>query len=46
MHSAVLVGAVVVYLQFTQQISNQVSKGFEQLASDKLTEQLGGALST
>jgi hypothetical protein len=38
------------YLQFTQQqrashdllISNQVSKGFEQLANDKITERLGG----
>jgi uncharacterized protein YjbI with pentapeptide repeats len=48
--AAVLVGAVVAYLQFTQQqqashdllISNQVSKGFEQLASDKITERLGG----
>jgi hypothetical protein len=48
--AAVLIGAVVAYLQFTQQqqashdllISNQVSKGFEQLASDKITERLGG----
>jgi hypothetical protein len=48
--AAVLVGAVIAYLQFTQQqqashellISNQVSKGFEQLASDKIAERLGG----
>jgi uncharacterized protein YjbI with pentapeptide repeats len=48
--AAVLIGAVAAYLQFTQQqqashdllISNQVSKGFEQLASDKITERLGG----
>jgi uncharacterized protein YjbI with pentapeptide repeats len=48
--AAVLIGAVIAYLQFTQQqqashdllISNQVSKGFEQLASDKITERLGG----
>jgi hypothetical protein len=48
--AAVLIGAVVAYLQFTQQqqashdllISNQVSKGFEQLASDKIPERLGG----
>jgi hypothetical protein len=60
--AAVLIGAVVAYLQFTQQqrasdqqslrqqqaahdllISNQVSKGFEQLANDKsLTMRLGG----
>jgi len=48
--AAVLVGAVAAYLQFTQQqqashdllISNQVSKGFEQLANDKITERLGG----
>ena len=47
---AVLVGAVMAYLQFTQQqraahdllISNQVAKGFEQLASDKATMRLGG----
>jgi hypothetical protein len=46
----VLVGAVVAYLQFTQQqsaahdllISNQVGKGFEQLASDKVATRLGG----
>jgi uncharacterized protein YjbI with pentapeptide repeats len=46
----VLIGAAAAYLQFTQQqrashdllISNQVSKGFEQLASDKITERLGG----
>ena len=43
--AAVLIGAGVAYLQFTQQqqaahdllISNQVAKGFEQLASDKVT---------
>ena len=48
--TAVLIGAVVAYLQFTQQqqtsrdllISNQVSKGFEQLGSDKLVVRLGG----
>jgi uncharacterized protein YjbI with pentapeptide repeats len=66
--AAVLIGAVVAYLQFAQQqqtasqqileqhqasekslrasqdllISNQVSKGFEQLASDKLAMRLGG----
>jgi uncharacterized protein YjbI with pentapeptide repeats len=48
--AAVLIGAGAAYLQFTQQqqashdllISNQVSKGFEQLASDKLTMRLGG----
>jgi uncharacterized protein YjbI with pentapeptide repeats len=48
--AAVLIGAAVAYLQFTQQqqashdllISNQVSKGFEQLASYKITERLGG----
>jgi hypothetical protein len=55
--AAVLIGAVVAYLQFTNQqqathaqikasydllISNQVSKGFEQLASDKIVERLGG----
>jgi hypothetical protein len=48
--AAVLIGAVIAYLQFTQQqqashdllISNQVSKGFEQLASDKIAERLGG----
>jgi uncharacterized protein YjbI with pentapeptide repeats len=55
--AAVLIGAVVAYLQFTQQqqgardqlqashdllISNQVSKGFEQLAGDKTAMRLGG----
>ena len=55
--AAVLIGAVVAYLQFTQQqqtshnqlqaahdllISNQIAKGFEQLASDKITMRLGG----
>ena len=48
--AAVLIGAAVAYLQFTQQqqtsrdllISNQVSKGFEQLGSDKLVVRLGG----
>jgi uncharacterized protein YjbI with pentapeptide repeats len=48
--AAVLIGAGVAYLQFTQQqrashdllISNQVSKGFEQLASNNLTMRLGG----
>jgi hypothetical protein len=47
---AVLIGAGAAYLQFTQQqqashnllISNQASKGFEQLASDKITMRLGG----
>jgi Pentapeptide repeats (8 copies) len=47
---AVLFGAVVAYLQFTQQkdaahdllISNQISKGFEQLASDNVRMRLGG----
>jgi hypothetical protein len=47
---AVLVGAAFAYLQFTQQqraahdllISNQVAKGFEQLASEKLEMRLGG----
>ncbi len=48
---AVLIGAVVAYLQFTQQqraahdllISNQVAKGFEQLGNDKqLVVRLGG----
>jgi hypothetical protein len=47
---AVLIGAAVAYLQFTQQqqashdllISNQVSKGFEQLAGDKSAMRLGG----
>jgi uncharacterized protein YjbI with pentapeptide repeats len=48
--AAVLLGAGAAYLQFTQQkqashdllISNQASKGFEQLASDKITMRLGG----
>ena len=48
--AAVLIGAGAAYLQFSQQqqashdllISNQVAKGFEQLASDKLTMRLGG----
>jgi hypothetical protein len=59
--AAVLVGAGLAYLQFTQQqkasyeqfsqqqqashdllISNQVSKGFEQLGSDKVLVKLGG----
>jgi uncharacterized protein YjbI with pentapeptide repeats len=48
--AAVLIGAVVAYLQFTQQqrtahdllISNQVAKGFEQLGSDKTVVRLGG----
>ncbi len=48
--AAVLIGAGAAYLQFTQQqqashdllISNQASKGFEQLASDKITMRLGG----
>jgi uncharacterized protein YjbI with pentapeptide repeats len=52
--AAILIGAVAAYLQFTQQqraseqqslrqvVSNQVSKGFEQLASDKLSMRLGG----
>jgi uncharacterized protein YjbI with pentapeptide repeats len=59
--AAVLVGAGLAYLQFTQQqqasqqqflqqqqasrdllISNQVSKGFEQLGSDKVVVRLGG----
>ena len=48
--AAVLIGAVAAYVQFTQQqqaahdllISNQVSKGFEQLAGDKLAMRLGG----
>jgi uncharacterized protein YjbI with pentapeptide repeats len=47
---AVLLGAVAAYLQFTQQqntahdllISNQVAKGFEQLAGEKITMRLGG----
>lgn len=45
-----LIGAVIAYLQFTQQqqasrdllISNQVSKGFEQLAGEKMEMRLGG----
>jgi Pentapeptide repeats (8 copies) len=48
--AAVLIGAGAAYLQFTQQqqaahdllISNQVSKGFEQLAGDKVPMRLGG----
>jgi hypothetical protein len=48
--AAVLIGAVVAYLQFTQQqkasddllISNQVSKGFEQLAGKEIAMRLGG----
>src|SRR6266446_4547495 len=48
--AAVLMGAGFAYLQFTQQqrsaqdllISNQVSKGFEQLGSEKPVVQLGG----
>ena len=48
--AAVLIGAGAAYLQFTQQqqaardllISNQVSKGFEQLAGDKVSMRLGG----
>jgi hypothetical protein len=47
---AVLIGAGVAYLQFLQQqqaardllISNQVSKGFEQLASHEIIMRLGG----
>jgi hypothetical protein len=47
---AVLIGAAVAYLQFTQQqqashdllISNQVSKGFEQLGSKEVATRLGG----
>jgi uncharacterized protein YjbI with pentapeptide repeats len=47
---AVLLGAGLAYLQFLQQqrashdllISNQVSKGFEQLGSEKLVVRLGG----
>jgi Pentapeptide repeats (8 copies) len=47
---AVLLGAGVAYLQFSQQqraahdllISNQVSKGFEQLGSEKVVVRLGG----
>jgi hypothetical protein len=48
--AAVLAGAGLAYLQFTQQqqasyaliISNQVSKGFEQLGDDKVVVRLGG----
>ena len=48
--AAVLIGAGVAYLQFTQQqqashdllISNQVAKGFEQLAGKKIAMRLGG----
>jgi hypothetical protein len=48
--AAVLVGAFSAYLQFSQQqrsshdllISNQVSKGFEQLGSEKVVVRLGG----
>jgi hypothetical protein len=48
--AAVMIGAVAAYLQFTQQqkashdllISNQVSKGFEQLASKETAMRLGG----
>ncbi len=48
--AAVLIGAGAAYLQFTQQqqashdllISNQVSKGFEQLGSKELVVRLGG----
>jgi hypothetical protein len=48
--AAVLIGAVAAYLQFTQQqrasydllISNQASKGFEQLAGKKTAMRLGG----
>jgi hypothetical protein len=48
--AAVLIGAVAAYLQFTQQqqashdllISNQVSKGFEQLAGKEIAMRLGG----
>lgn len=47
---AVLIGAVSAYLQFSQQqrsshdllISNQVSKGFEQLGSKEVVVRLGG----
>jgi uncharacterized protein YjbI with pentapeptide repeats len=47
---AVLLGAVLAYLQFSGQqraahdllISNQVSKGFEQLGSEKFVVRLGG----
>ena len=48
--AAVLIGAGAAYLQFTQQqqasrdllISNQVAKGFEQLAGKETTMRLGG----
>ena len=48
--TAVLFGAVLAYLQFSQQqrashdllISNQVSKGFEQLGSNNVVVRLGG----
>src|ERR1700720_4430696 len=59
--AAVLIGAALAYLQFTQQqqtsqqqfgqqqqashdllISNQVSKGFEQLGNEKIVVRLGG----
>jgi hypothetical protein len=48
--AAVLIGAAFALFQFLQQqkgahdllISNQVSKGFEQLASDKIAMRLGG----
>ena len=48
--AAVLIGAAFALFQFLQQqkaahdllISNQVSKGFEQLASDKIEMRLGG----
>jgi hypothetical protein len=47
---AVLVGAAIAYMQFQQQqrasrdllISNQISKGFEQLASSDLRLRVGG----
>jgi uncharacterized protein YjbI with pentapeptide repeats len=47
---AVLLGAGLAYLQFSQQqrashdllISNQISKGFEQLGSEKVVVRLGG----
>jgi uncharacterized protein YjbI with pentapeptide repeats len=48
--AAVLIGAAAAYLQFSQQqqasrdllISNQVSKGFEQLGSKEVATRLGG----
>ena len=48
--TAVLIGALSAYLQFSQQqqashdllISNQVSRGFEQLGSEKVVVKLGG----